>query len=611
MTTSHTPLLHDKLAWDGKTLVVTGEDLVEKKLRRKALSASTSKSMQSCAARWVGERLLRSEDENPFDPAPLGTSGHAVLEDLFDIELFDPSMRTIDTAASIVERNADTLWKDNPEAPDNVRADTLINRYRWKQEVRTSYEGLWTIEDPTSINVYGREMQIDGLTINTVPTNGFIDRVREGVAEYGVYKGKEGLIAEDYKTGKVPSKYNLRFGDDHGDQLRIYAAALEAKTGEKPVGATVLYTKFGEKRDIDLSKKEMDKTLKTFKLSWDRHNKYMKNATFPTKTSALCGWCPLVNACPVAKADGKEAKIEGLLSATDLGIPSLRPGAAAAPSVPLPDSQIDDDDNLVLFTPDLSKISAEDLAIAEREAAAAAHMHVSGMTPTNESQEDEMTIIEDKVWEETVNGELNPNSYAAIAVFGTASLALDELTKAGIEPKGSLVNALNFTFLSIVAEAQFHWTGSRSLQAGANTRLRGALRSVIQSLPLPFGQDEAAWDAWAEAALKRTKALTAVSLKGWGEETPQRPWAALAGVAPAVAEVKAPAKRAARGAKAEPAAEAKDETATVEAPAAETPAADEVAAVTPIKAEKTQKSTAEREFYFPDEDDVPYQADVA
>ncbi|QOD05916.1 PD-(D/E)XK nuclease family protein [Pseudarthrobacter sp. BIM B-2242] len=600
--TNHTPLLHDKLAWDGKTLVVTGENLVEKKLRRKALSASTSKSMQSCAARWVGERLLRSEEENPFDPAPLGTSAHAVLEDLFDIDQYDPSMRTLETAAAIVERNADTLWADNPDAPDNVRAETLINRYRWKQEVRTAYEGLWTIEDPSSINVWGRELQIDGLTINTVPSNGFIDRVREGVADYGRFKGQEGLIAEDYKSGKVPSTYNLRFGDDHGDQLRVYAAALEAKTGEKAVGAYVLYTKFGEKREVDLSEKAMAKTLKTFKLSWDRHNKYMKNASFPTKVSALCGWCPLVNACPVAKAEGKEAKIEGLLSATDLGIPSLRPGAAAAPSVPLPDSQIDEDDNLVLFAPDLSKISDEDLAAAEREGNRAAHMYARGMTPKTESSEDEMTFTEEpKPWVETVNGELNPNSYASTAAFGTASLALDELTKAGIEPKGSLVNALNFTFLSIVAEAQYHWTGSRSTQDGANTRLRGVFRSVLQSLPLPFGEDEAAWDAWAEAALRRTKALTSVALKGYGEEAPERPWAALAGVAPAEA-VKAPAKRAPRGAKAEPAKE--EAPAPAEAPAKEEAPAEEVATVTPIKAEKNADSAgAEEAWLFPDDDE--------
>lgn len=589
--TNHTPLLHDKLAWDGKSLVVTADGLVDNKLRRAALSASTSKSMQSCAARWVGERLLRSEEEDPFAPAPLGTSAHAVLEDLFDIEVYAPSMRTMDTAAAIVERDADKLWKDNAAAPDDVRAKNLINRYRWKQDVRVAYEGLWMIEDPTSINVWGRELQIDGLTINTVPTNGFIDRVRVGVADYGRFIGKEGLIAEDYKSGKVPSAYSLRYGDDHGDQLRIYAAALEAKTGEKAVGATVLYTKHGEKRDVDLSEKAMEKTLKTFKLSWDRHNRYMKNAAFPTKASALCGWCPLVNACPVAKAEGKEAKIEGLLSATDLGIPSLRPGAAAAPVAPLPDSQIDEDDNLVLFTPDLSEIPAEDVAAAEREAARAAHMYASGMTPKTESTEDEMTLIEDKPWVETINGELNPNAYAAPAAFGTATLALDELTKAGITPKGSLVKALNFTFIHIVAEAQFAWTGSRSMQDGANTRLRGVLRSVIESLPLPFGQDEAAWDAWAEAALNRTKSMTAVALTGYGEEVPERPWAVMAGVAPAAATAPAKAPR-----KAAPAKEA--------APVKEAAPAAEEATVTPIKAEKPAKSEPEEAFFFPDDEDA-------
>lgn len=594
--TTHTPLLHDKLAWDGKTLIVTGEGLVENKLRRAALSASTSKSMQSCAARWVGERLLRSEEEDPFAPAPLGTSAHAVLEDLFDIEQYDPTMRTMETAAAIVERDADKLWADDLTAPDDVRAQKLINRYRWKQDVRTAYEGLWTIEDPSSVNVWGRELQIDGLFINTVPTNGFIDRVREGVADYGRFEGQEGLIAEDYKSGKVPTTYSLRFGDDHGDQLRIYAKALEEKTGEKAVGATVLYTKFGEKRNVDLSEKAMEKTMKVFKLSWDRHNRYMKNAEFPTKVSALCGWCPLVNACPVAKAEGKEAKIEGLLSATDLGIPSLRPGAAAAPSVPLPDSQIDEDSNMVLFSPDLSKISAEDVAEAERAAANAAHMYASGLNPNTESPEDEMTTEEPKPWVESIGGELNPNSYASTAAFGTASLALDELTKAGIEPKASLVNALNFTFLHIVAEAQFAWTGSRSTQEGANTRLRGVFRSVIQSLPLPFGEDEAAWDAWADAALRRTKALTSVALKGYDEEAPERPWTVLANVAAAEKpEAKAPAKRAPRP-KAEPAKE--------EAPVREAaPAPEAPATVTPIKAEKPAKSEPEEAWIFADDDE--------
>lgn len=605
--TNHTPLLHDKLAWDGKTLVITGDGLVENKLRRAALSPSTSKSMQSCAARWVGERLLRSEEEDPFAPAPLGTSGHAVLEDLFDVREFAVEMRTMRTAASIVERHADKLWADDPDADDAVRAAVRINRYRWIADVRTSYEGLWAIEDPKSINVWGRETQIDGLFLNGVPINGFIDRIQEGV---GALTGVHGLIAEDFKTGKVPSKYSLRYGDDHGDQLRIYAAALKAKTGEDAVGATVLYTKFGEKRDVDLSESAMAKTLKTFKLSWDRHNRYMKNAEFPTKVSALCGWCPLVNSCPVAKADGKEGKIDGLLSATDLGIPSLRPGAAAAPE-PEQDDSVDHEGNLVLFAPDLSKISASDLALVERAGEVAAHMKVSGENPKNDSDEEDMPkITEDKVWIETVNGELNPNSFASIAAMGTASLAVDVLSKAGIELKGSTVKALNFTFLSIVSDAQFNWTGSRSLMDGANTRMRGALRSVIDSMPLPFGQDEAAWDAWVDAALRRCKAITSVGLAGYHEEAPARPWTTLAGLAPAdTAEpVKAATKaRAKAPAKVAPVvAEAPDE-APVEAPAAEAPAVEAPveapveATVTPIKA--APKSAGFSSHDFPDEDE--------
>jgi putative RecB family exonuclease len=212
-------------------------------------------------------------------------------------------------------------------------------------------------------------------------------------------------------------------------------------------------------------------------------------------------------------------------------------------------------------------------------------------------------ITEDKVWIETVNGELNPNSFASIAAMGTASLAVDVLSKAGIELKGSTVKALNFTFLSIVSDAQFNWTGSRSLMDGANTRMRGALRSVIDSMPLPFGQDEAAWDAWVDAALRRCKAITSVGLSGYHEEAPARPWSALAGVTavesaePAKAATKARAKAPAKVV-AEAPAEAPVEAPVAEAPAVEAPVE---ATVTPIKA--APKSAGFSSHDFPDEDE--------
>lgn len=571
-----TPLLRDKLAWDGKKLVVTSDAVIDK-IRRQALSASTSKSMQSCAARWVGERLLRNEVEDPFAPAPLGTSAHSIMEDMFDEDVYERHERTLALGEALTIRDSDIMWPDVPAEDDGVRALTRINRRRWIEEVKTAYEGLFVIEDPKTIEVYARELQIDGLTINGVPTNGFIDRVRHGVNQ----RGKEGLIAEDYKTGKVPTKFHLRYGDDHGDQIRIYAAALKEKTGEMPVGGTVLYTKFGEKREIDLSPGAMSKTLKTFELSWKRHNRYMETREFPTKVSALCGWCPLVNACPVAKEEGKtvsEKVADQMHSATHLGIPALRPGASVAAMASTEDTVVAKHGQEVsFFMPDPFSygIPDEQMAEVERAAELAAHIYNSGENPITSTDKDHRMskITEGKVWEPyTAEGELNPNSYAAMGVFGTAELAVEALHRGGLPINGSNVKALATTFQHIVAEAQDHWTGSTSAADGANSRMRGALRTVLATLPMPFGEDAAAWDAWVAAAIRRCKSITAVALHLFSEERTESPWEALAGVAPESAPAaSAPAPKAAPKAAAKAAPKAQPAPAPEEA----APAADE------------------------------------
>jgi putative RecB family exonuclease len=570
-----TPLLRDKLAWDGKKLVVT-DDAVINKIRRQALSASTSKSMQSCAARWVGERLLRNEVEDPFGPAPLGTSAHSVMEDFFDAEVYEPQQRTLTLAEALTVRDADIMWPDIPTEDDSVRAMVRINRRRWIEEVKTAYEGIFVIEDPKTIDVWARELQIDGLTINGVPTNGFIDRVRVGVNK----RGKEGLISEDYKTGKIG---NTRFGDDHGDQLRIYAAALKEKTGEMPVGATVLYTKFGKSKDVDLSPAAMSKTLKTFELSWKRHNRYMETREFPTKVSALCGWCPLINACPVAKEEGKgvsEKVADQMHSATHLGIPALRPGASVAPMASTTDILVErHGQEVTFFMPDPTSyaLTTEELEAVERASELAAHMYVSGENPITAIDKDNgmSKITEGKVWEPyTSEGELNPNSYAAMGVFGTAELAVEALHRAGLAISGTNVKALASTFQHIVAEAQDNWTGSTSASDGANSRMRGALRTVLATLPMPFGEDAPAWDAWVAAAVRRCKSITAVALYLFSEERDETPWEALAGVTPeAAAGTPAPAPKAASKTapkpvvKAEPAVVAEKPAEAADAPA--------------------------------------------
>ncbi|MCU6479111.1 RecB family exonuclease [Arthrobacter sp. A2-55] len=514
--------LGDRLAWDGTKLAVTDTAIIDAKLRREALSASTSKSMQSCAARWVGERLLRSDEEDPFAPAPLGTAAHSVMEDFYDDEVYAPSRRTMRLGEKLTIRDANIMWPT---------PDTATSRGRWITEVKAAYEGIFEIEDPTKIKVWARELQIDGLTINGVPTNGYIDRVRVGVGK----NGRRGLIVEDYKTGRVPI---VRFQDDQHDQVRLYNAAIQAMTGEAPVGGALLYTKFGQAKPVDLRPAAMNKTLSTFADSWDRHNRYMESGEFPTKVSALCSWCPLVNSCPVAAAASKTVadKIKDQVhSAVELGIPVLRPGLTpiSAPAAHQDSSE---------FVPD-------EEAPAAAKTPAAAHMEGSDAAPEHhQTKEETMSITEDKPWETyTAEGELNPSSYAAIGAAGLSALALSQLEKAGISPTARRAKALAATFRHITVTAQESWTGHTALADGANTRMRGFLHTILETMTPPFNGDKAAWDAWVDAAIKRCKALTSVTLYVFNDAADDaEPWADLvagdATTAPAPTAVPEPAE---------------------------------------------------------------------
>lgn len=569
------------MTWEGAKLKALDPQIVEK-LRRKALSASTSKSMQSCAARWAGERLLRSDDEDPFEPAPLGTAAHAVMEDLMGLE---PSARSVARARQLTTDAAWAMWPDDPNSSPAVRKVVSDNRVKWRDEVFDCWLGLFTIEDPSEVNVYAREMSIEGVVLNGVPTNGFIDRV-----EFGAVDGEPGLICVDYKSGKVP---NPRFGDDHGDQIRVYTAAVEHKTGRKPVAGRLYYTKHGVMKEVDISRKAIDKTLAVFKSSWNKHNKYMAEGAFPTKTGALCGWCPLVNACPAAKQAGLTARKPGLPTAVQLGFPGFGPPEAAPAAVP---------EAVPAPAAEEPETAAARAASVESAKVFAAHIPVRNTTLVFREEEELMPqITEEKPWEPlTIEGELNPNSYGAIAVFGIASLAVEQLHTAGIPLSKTYVTALAQTLHHVVSAGQQAWTGSASLSDGANTRIRGALRSVIETLPLPFGQDEDAWTAWTEQAVRRVRSITFVALDLWTPENgvrPAEPWNALASAVPA-----APAK---------PAPKARRKPAPAAAPAAPAPApAVQAVAVAPVQVTPAPAPAPvpvrkpEPVEMFPDDDDV-------
>src|SRR5699024_10311712 len=136
------------------------------------------------------------------------------------------------------------------------------------------------------------------------------------------------------------------------------------------------------------------------------HNTCVDQAAFPTKTSPLCGWCPLANLCPTAK----KAKWQPSEKAVDAGIEFL-PAPDDSQATSHPDTAIDDD------------ISIEEDA--------AGHCHTNQQDagtetePSDSTQQDDlMTTAAKNVYKQrppfemlTDDDDLNSNSWAANNLF--------------------------------------------------------------------------------------------------------------------------------------------------------------------------------------------------
>ena len=464
--------LTDLVAWGGRNdakLILAPSSV--KRVTRSTLSPSTAEAMSGCAARWVIERLIpRTVD--PFGAAELGTAAHFVFETVFGLSAQE---RTTETAMGIIS----TLQHVGGEITTPSDADID----RWHSRVAKLVTGLWTIENPRDIEVIGLEIQMENVKLGDVPFGGYIDRlsVKNGV-----------LTCGDYKTGKILNKH---FGDKHGDQLRMYVMALANSDGfERPQAAEVLYTQYEECHEVDLSAPAMDATLDKFERAWGTLNRQVASGEFATKTGALCGWCPAVSVCPAAQSKGLVAKVEFAVAGEMLGIGETNTVTA-------------------ISTPKVRGAGQ----LSERRG-------TDGAETINQKED---TMYEPKPWEETnEDGTLNLNSYAATAAFGIVEIAVEQLHANGQKITGANVRAFSQT-LEIILDSVFRelGDGEPSFAAGRHTRLRGALRTSLETIPAPFGSDANAWDQWVHQSTVRTKAIakTAVALWG-GEDRTERPW---------------------------------------------------------------------------------------
>lgn len=469
------------LSWGGRRdskLIVSPEAV--KKVRRTALSPSTADSMSGCSASWVIQRLL-PRTQNPFGPAELGTAAHRVFETVLSL---DAEQRTTKEALRTVAHLQDDEDGEVcvPESPDDLD--------RWHSAVTQLVTGLWSVENPRDLGVVGLEIPVADVKVAGVPFLGYVDRL---VVKNGV------LTLGDYKTGKIP---NPRYGDKHGDQIRVYVSALEAHPRfSTPEAGEVIYTQHKQILPVDLSSNAMAETLEKFARAWTTLTKQTDAGEFSTKTGALCGWCPAVSVCPSAQA-------KGLVERTTFDISGEALGIAPSPlAVPVP-------------TPVFQK-----------------QIDRGTWGSISEPHESETPIMyEPKPWEETTDsGELNLNAYAATAAFGIVELAVEDLAKAGAKVSAANVRAYSQTLQTIVNSASESVLNGAiaPLQSGSHTRLRGAIRTTLATLPAPFGGTTQEWEAWVKSATVRTRAIAVTAVSLWSDEIPERPWTALAHDEPA------------------------------------------------------------------------------
>jgi putative RecB family exonuclease len=241
------------------------------------LSPSGAGTFEQCPRRWRHRYVDRLPDP-PGEAALAGSFAHRVLELLMQRP---PLERTTDQAKSIARQE----WPETEAAADYAALEYDEEKgrhFRWK--AWQAIEGLWKLEDPTTVDVAATERDIEA-DLAGVPFRGIVDRLeREG----------DGMVVTDYKSGKAPS---ARFRRPRLDQVLLYAAAVEADTGEMPVRARLLY--LGQRPvGIDVTRKELDVVTEKLASTWAGINRACETDEFEPRTGPLCGWCPYIDRCP-------------------------------------------------------------------------------------------------------------------------------------------------------------------------------------------------------------------------------------------------------------------------------------------------------------------------
>ena len=246
------------------------------------LSPSGASTFVQCPRRWKFRYIDRLADP-PGEDALVGSFAHRVLELLLQR---DAELRTVAEARTI----ARSVWQETKEQSDYQDLqldDEQARHFRWK--AWKAIEGLWQLEDPTKIDVRATEQDVQA-ELAGVPFRGIVDRLEQDA---------DGMIVTDYKSGKAPGPRHSRA---RLDQVLLYAAAVEASTGELPRYAQLLY--LGQRTvGIDVNRQEITQVTDKLAETWRDIHEACHQDSFDAKPGPLCSWCPFVALCPQGNAE--------------------------------------------------------------------------------------------------------------------------------------------------------------------------------------------------------------------------------------------------------------------------------------------------------------------
>lgn len=496
------PLLPDA-SWAPDGALILHSPAAAERVRRKRMSISVATTLDQCPAS-LAKRLL-PEKADPFGPREVGIESHEVLDEFYQLPA---EHRTPVNLRSIVMRRSEIVWAPDTIArridkealyADELAADAAYDttariqrdKTKWVETVYGAVLGVFSLEDPTKVEVEATEKKYFTTVGAGVPITVTVDRI--------IRLPDGQLRVDDWKFASE-SKLNPREDarDEYADQGRAYAHAIEEVTGEQVaemrlifpgmVGKATNRDSGGSYRIVPLDAEQTRDSIAFLDDAWQRLNQMVDERRFPAKPSTLCGWCPLVNSCPSAVLNGKKATANAakLWTAEQLGIPrsDSDPAPASSPAA----SRVSEHSRhprMVQTTPQPGAVNGEIMTTPDN------------VTPMRRPIPDAAPYVEhlDPV-HPGAEPATNLASYGVQAAFSFQSMALRHLFELDAPIDEATQSALAETFAMIIADVQNEIVHTTRLQHGIHPRLRGLLVTILRATPFPIGQPLTVVDDW-------------------------------------------------------------------------------------------------------------------